>query len=217
MGVTWQVLATGFVLGWSVAWPPGPINAEIARRCLASGVTSGLGVLTGACAGDALWAVLVSMGVATVLTTPAVHLALGVLSTGLLVALGAVFLRGAWSALQPSTPPSGATARPSQPATARGGFALGVTMALTSPWNVAFWLGVLGRPGQAATETATALAMAAAVLAGAFTWGVLWSGAVTLLRRGGGGRWWQAGANAATGALMLWFAASSALRLAAWV
>jgi len=31
------LLATGFLLGWSVAWPPGPINAESARRCLAGG------------------------------------------------------------------------------------------------------------------------------------------------------------------------------------
>src|SRR5437588_13095785 len=27
-------LANGFILGWSVAWPPGPINAEMIRRGL---------------------------------------------------------------------------------------------------------------------------------------------------------------------------------------
>ena len=25
-------LVNGFVLGWSVAWPPGPVNAEMLRR-----------------------------------------------------------------------------------------------------------------------------------------------------------------------------------------
>jgi len=29
-----SVLVNGFVLGWSVAWPPGPVNAEMIRRGL---------------------------------------------------------------------------------------------------------------------------------------------------------------------------------------
>ena len=62
------LLATGFLLGWSVAWPPGPINAEIARRCLAGGFWAGFSLLLGACSGDALWAVLVSLGVGLLFT-----------------------------------------------------------------------------------------------------------------------------------------------------
>src|SRR5437762_2041484 len=32
--MTLGTLANGYILGWSVAWPPGPINAEMIRRGL---------------------------------------------------------------------------------------------------------------------------------------------------------------------------------------
>jgi hypothetical protein len=32
--MTLSPLANGYILGWSVAWPPGPINAEMIRRGL---------------------------------------------------------------------------------------------------------------------------------------------------------------------------------------
>jgi hypothetical protein len=32
--MTLSALANGYILGWSVAWPPGPINAEMIRRGL---------------------------------------------------------------------------------------------------------------------------------------------------------------------------------------
>ncbi len=188
------LLGTGFLLGWSVAWPPGPINAEIARRCLARGFWAGFGLLLGACSGDALWAVLVSLGVGALFTLPAIRLAMGVVSVGLLLALAAVFLRGAWRGLRMRRP---ARRRRRASTAAARGFLLGMGMALSSPWNVAFWLAAIGRPELARHGTVALLTVAAAVLAGALTWGVLWSGAVVLLRRrapaaGGraaGGRW----------------------------
>lgn len=66
--------------------------------------------------------------------------------------------------------------------------------------------------------TATLLIMAAAVIAGALSWGVLWSLSVMLLRgRGGPGaaRWWAFGVDLATSALMATFAFRSAARLIA--
>ena len=91
-------------------------------------------------------------------------------------------------------------------------------MALSSPWNVAFWLAAIGRPEMARHGTGALLLVAAAVLAGALTWGVLWSASVVLLRRRAPGRWWEGrwwevGVKALTGALMLYFAASTAARL----
>jgi len=32
--MTLSPLANGYILGWSVAWPPGPIDAEMIRRGL---------------------------------------------------------------------------------------------------------------------------------------------------------------------------------------
>jgi hypothetical protein len=51
------------------------------------------------------------------------------------------------------------------------------------------------------------------VIGGALTWCLLWSGSVVLLRRRASSRWWEVGVQAATGLLMLYFAAMSAWRL----
>jgi threonine/homoserine/homoserine lactone efflux protein len=208
------LLATGFLLGWSVAWPPGPINAEIARRCLAGGFWAGFALLLGACSADALWAVLVSLGVGLVFTGPLMREIMGVVSVALLIALSFVFLRGAWRAL---TSAQAAPAAPSRFDSRRASFFLGAAMALTSPWNVAFWLAAIGRPEMAGYATPALLVMAAAVIAGALTWGVLWSASVVLLHRradsGAAGRWWAFGVDLATGALMAYFALRSAARL----
>jgi threonine/homoserine/homoserine lactone efflux protein len=209
------LLLTGFLLGWSVAWPPGPINAEIARRCLAGGFWAGFSLLLGACSGDALWAVLVSLGVGVLFAAPLAREVMGAVSVGLLVALSLVFLRGAWRALRRERAPAAA---PSRFDTRRASFVLGAAMALTSPWNVAFWLAAMGRPEMAGYATTALLVMATAVIAGALTWGVLWSLSVVLLRgRGGSGaaRWWAFGVDFATGALMAYFAFRSAARLIA--
>ncbi len=207
-----SLLGTGVLLGWSVAWPPGPINAEIARRCLAGGFWSGFSLLLGACLGDATWALLVSLGVGLLFTGPRMHLAIGGLSVLLLLGLAAMFLRGAWRAWQ-AAPVSG----PARFDSRRASLLLGMTLALTSPWNIAFWLAAIGRPELAGQGAAALLAMVAAIIAGALAWGLVWSAIVVLLRRraGSGGRWWAVGLNAATAGLMLYFAVSSVRALLA--
>lgn len=210
------LLGTGLLLGWSVAWPPGPINAEIARRCIAGGFWSGFGLLVGACVGDATWAILVSLGVGLLFTGPRMHAAMGMLSVALLLGLALVFLRGAWRALRAEAPPA---AGPSRFDSRRASFLLGMTMALTSPWNVAFWLAAIGRPELSSQGTAALFAVVAAVIAGALAWGLVWSGTVVLLHGrvgkggGAGARWWDVGVRAATGVLMLYFAVGSARAL----
>jgi threonine/homoserine/homoserine lactone efflux protein len=210
-----SLVATGFVLGWSVAWPPGPINAEIARRCLANGFWSGFGVLFGACSGDALWAILVALGVGTLFTGETTRLVMGVLSIGLLIALAVLFLLGAWSSWR--TPAGAAPAAPSRFESNRASVLLGATMALTSPWNVAFWLAAIGRPEMTALGMSSLMIVAASVLAGALVWGLLWSASVVFLHRrfdqGGTRDWWGITVKGLTGVLMLWFAWGSATAL----
>ncbi len=209
------LLFTGFLLGWSVAWPPGPINAEIARRCVAGGFWAGFSLLLGACSADALWAVLVSLGVGALFAAPLAREVMGLVSVALLIALSLLFLRGAWRALRLEKAPA---VEPSRFDSSRASFVLGAAMALTSPWNVAFWLAAMGRPEMASYATSALLIMAAAVIAGALTWGVLWSLSVVLLRGRSGpgaGRWWAFGVDLATGALMAYFAVGSAARLLA--
>jgi threonine/homoserine/homoserine lactone efflux protein len=211
-----QLLATGFLLGWSVAWPPGPINAEIARRCLAGGFWAGFSLLLGACSADALWAVLVSLGVGLLFTGSVMRSIMGAISITLLIVLAYLFLRSAWNAFRA---PVSAAVIPAQFDGRRAGFLLGAFMAITSPWNVAFWLAAMGRPELTGYPLQALLIMAAAVIAGALSWGILWSGAVVVLHRqtggqsGGAGRWWAIGVNLATGLLMAWFAVQSILKL----
>jgi len=208
------LLASGFLLGWSVAWPPGPINAEIARRCLAGGFWAGFSLLFGACSGDALWAVLTSLGVGVLVTGPTARQIMGAVSVALLLALCAFFLL---SALRAFSGGGASSPAPSRFDSRRAGFLLGAGMALTSPWNVAFWLAAMGRPELTGYGLAAPLIMAAAVIAGAMTWGVLWSGSVVLLHRradtGAGARWWTFGVDLATAMLMAYFAVNSAMRL----
>jgi threonine/homoserine/homoserine lactone efflux protein len=212
------LLATGFLLGWSVAWPPGPINAEIARRCAAGDVRAGLAVLAGASSGDALWAVAVALGVGFLFAAPVARVGMGVVSIALLLALAFLFLRGAWRAFARGPEPAAKREASAPLASVRGGLGLGAAMALTSPWNVAFWLAAMGRPELAGARAGSLLVMAAAVIAGALTWGLLWATSNALLHRtleGPAKRWWTIFVDLATGALMLYFAAASAQRLMA--
>ena len=212
------LLATGFVLGWSVAWPPGPINAEIARRCASGDLWAGVAVLVGASSADALWAVATALGVGLLFAAPLARSAMGLVSIALLLALAFLFLRASWRAFARAAAPQPQPKAPAKLASAKGGFGLGAAMALTSPWNVAFWLAAMGRPELAGARAGALLVMAAAVIAGALTWGILWATSNAFLHRsleGAAKRYWTIFVDLATGALMLYFAISSAERLMA--
>src|SRR5256885_15635377 len=94
-------LLNGFILGWSVSWPPGPVNAEMIRRGLQPGKQGGgfwpawiVGI--GACCGDFVWAFVISLGAGAVLNAPWIRRGVAVVSLGLLLFLALVFARSAW-------------------------------------------------------------------------------------------------------------------------
>src|ERR1700712_4106413 len=100
-GFSSATLLSGLVLGWSVAWPPGPVNAEMIRRGLLPRSTHGgfwaawlVGL--GACTGDFLWALGVLGGAGALINTPTIRMILGAVSLVLLLFLAIVFARGAW-------------------------------------------------------------------------------------------------------------------------
>lgn len=203
----WGALAGyGFALGWSVAWPPGPINAEMIRRGLGAGFRSAFPVGLGACSGDALWAIAVMLGIGFIVG-PAARFGLALVSTALLLLLAGLFLCGAWRAWHQYRTAS--EVAPSRGAP-RAGYFLGMTMALTSPWNFAFWLAVMGRPQSLANGIGGAAVVAAGVILGAATWCVVLCGALQRLRLAGGRRGWDAPwrlvAQGMTGILMFGFA-----------
>ncbi|HMJ04783.1 MAG TPA: LysE family transporter [Chthoniobacterales bacterium] len=213
-------LLTGFILGWSVAWPPGPINAEMIRRALLPETRGGgfwpawiLGL--GACTGDFIWALGVSTGAGALLNTPTVRLVLGGISLALLLFLAGAFALGAWRAAR-SPKPNPATAEPQGNPLRRNlfqGYLLGLSVALTSPWNIGFWLAVIGSQSGPGRTMVDCLLLALAVVMGAITWGCLLClalkmGARFFVRPG-----WQIATQALTALVMLYFAARLLLRL----
>jgi threonine/homoserine/homoserine lactone efflux protein len=205
--------ATGFVLGWSVAWPPGPINAEMIRRGLSRGFWPAYAVGLGASSADFLWALLITLGAGVVVGLPGVRAGMVVTSSVLLLMLSWMFLRGAvrsWRAWRADQPLPKRRALDST----RGGYFLGVGMALSSPWNVAFWIAVVGNTQSAgALSLGRSLVVAVCVVLGAAAWGLVLCSAVRM-----GARFatplWDAVTQGATGVLMLGFAARGLLRLA---
>ena len=201
----------GFLLGWSVAWPPGPINAEMIHRGLAAGFRPAAAVGLGACSGDALWAVLVMTGVG-LLIGPATRFGLGIASSVLLLVLAGLFLAAALRAWRDG---AALPAVPKPLVATRRGFLLGFGMAMTSPWNLAFWLAVMGRPQSLDAGVVGALTVAGAVILGAGAWVLVLCGFVVHPGLRLGGRWsrrWRIVADSLTGILMLGFAAQQ-LRL----
>ncbi len=207
----------GFVLGWSVAWPPGPINAEMLRRGLERGFWPAWALGLGACTGDFGWAVAVSLGAGAPVNVPGVRPALGVLSVGLLLFLAWTFGRGAWKAWTASRRPDGQSA--SVPTrrfdSTRGGFLLGLSLALTSPWNIAFWLAVIGsQAGGESLGLAASLTVAVGVIVAAATYSGLFCSAVRM-----GARFatpaWHIVTQGGTALLMLYFAFKTIWGLAA--
>lgn len=206
------LIATGLLLGWSVAWPPGPINAEIARRAVARGFWPAVAVGLGACIGDASWALIVAIGAGALAQGPVMARALGGLSLVLLVVLAGLFLHAALTkarAWRAGTWRRNAARIDS----ARAGFLFGLAAALTSPWNVAFWLAVIGRPDLASQGPAAALVLAAAVIVGTAAWVLAFATALCLFRARLDGPAWDVLTHGATGCLMLAFAGKTAAAL----
>jgi threonine/homoserine/homoserine lactone efflux protein len=206
------IVGAGLLLGWSVAWPPGPINAEMIRRGLTRGFWPAYAVGLGACTGDFLWAMAVALGAGAIADLPGVRPALAAISLVLLLFLAWTFLSGALASLRRRRAGEAAPETKRLDST-RGGFFLGLGVALSSPWNIAFWLAVIG--GQAGRELALgdSFVFALAVVAAAAAWGLFLCSAVRL-----GARFatptWEIVTQALTGLLMLYFALRLGLRIA---
>lgn len=215
-------LINGFVLGWSVAWPPGPVNAEMLRRSVlprsqGGGFWAAWQLGLGACTGDFIWALAVMTGAGAVLNTPRVRQVLAIVSFLLLLFLAGMFALGAWRSAHAirAEAAAGVPANNGRQMTGRRGYLLGLTLALTSPWNLGFWLAVIGGQQSVARDPSfgNSLAFAGCVVLGAVAWTLVFSMAVKhggkIFARPG----WQATTQAITSLLMLFFAAKLLLTL----
>ena len=210
--ISGATILNGFVLGWSVAWPPGPINAEMIRRVLLPRAQGGgfwpawqLGL--GACTGDFLWALGVAAGAGALLASPRLHLALGIVSFCLLLFLAFNFARGAWRTYR-AIGSSFHAAAPLRRGNARG-YLLGLILALTSPWNIGFWFAVVGGQGAAQRHSTllSSLLLGVSVVSGALAWTIVLCTALKLGARVFARPAWQVGTQAVSALVMLFFAA----------
>jgi threonine/homoserine/homoserine lactone efflux protein len=213
-----SILINGFVLGWSVAWPPGPVNAEIIRRGLSpreqgGGFWAAWQVGLGACTGDFLWALSVAAGAGALLNKPNVRTILGVVSFGLLLYLAAAFSISAWKTARHLK--SADSEKLPKAARGRSGYLLGLFFALSSPWNIGFWLAVVGSQQSISTSPSfvNSLMLACAVVLGAVTWTVVLCTAVRSGARIFARPAWQIWTQALTAAVMVYFAAKLAFQL----
>ena len=204
--------ATGFALGWNVAWVPGPINAEILRRGTQRGFGAAFAVGAGATCSDFLWATAVSLGAGAIAGAPGVRRGLAITSVVLLFGLAALFLRGAWRSLRAARaggpPPSGSPAFESR----RGGFLLGFLTALTSPFNLAFWMGAIGPVTARGGGTGLSLLLGLSVVTGAISWCLVLSAGSRLGARLPGPAT-DAALRTIAAACLLWIAVRTALLL----
>jgi L-lysine exporter family protein LysE/ArgO len=168
----------------------------------------------GACTGDFLWALAVMLGAGALLNTPRIRLVLGVVSFVLLLLLAAMFARNAWRSLHKS-PAERDEQIPKSKQTKYSGYFLGLMIALTSPWNLGFWLAVIG--GQQSVSSnptfGNSLAFAVSVVLGATVWTLVFSVAIKQGARIFARPAWQAATQAITSLLMLFFAARLFLTL----
>jgi threonine/homoserine/homoserine lactone efflux protein len=130
---------------------------------------------------------------------------LGGVSLCLLLFLAWRYLAAAWRGLAAHRRGEPA-ARPGTLDSTRAGYFLGFGLALSSPWNLAFWLAVLGHHEGPAATLGSSLLLALAVVTAATTWTLVLSTAAKL-----GARFatplWDVGTRAATGIVLLAFAA----------
>ena len=96
----------------------------------------------------------------------------------------------------------------------RGGFLLGFLAALTSPFNLAFWTGVVGQQAARGAGTGGSILFASSVLAGALTWCVALSASSRFGARLPGAAW-DAALRAVAAGFLLWFGGRAATLVAA--
>ena len=153
------VSAAGLAITFSAL--PGAITAEALRRGATDGVRPVLLLRLGALIGSVAWAATALLGVGVLAQHRPVGLVLG-------AAGGLLLLRMAWGSFASAVKERAPT---TAPATAPGDLLAGTVIALVSPKQAAFWLGVGG--GLATGSGQAAGAAGGAVFLGGFVGGHL--------------------------------------------
>lgn len=158
----------GAVLAWSLAAPPGPINALIAHDAARRGFWAGWSIGLGAVTGDMTMLLLTSLGVLRVVDAfPWLKVVFAIVGAALLLYFGF----SAWRTVRRHGD--------GNETTATGSFAKAYAIVITSPFNWGWWL----------TAGSSMLSLLGWVVAlGFFAGLVLWIAAWSFLARAGAAR-----------------------------
>ncbi len=168
---------SGILLGLGAAVPIGPVNVEIARRSLRSGVRAGASLGFGAVTVDMTYAVLSALGMRPLMGNHVAVTILTVTSIAILLYLGVMSLRGAWRSLKTDT----AATLDAAPAQAvHTSYVAGVLMTALNAMTLAFWFLVV--PGLPAAKDIASLI--AGVFLGTAMWVLTFSSLLAWLGRG---------------------------------
>jgi threonine/homoserine/homoserine lactone efflux protein len=164
MLASWQVFLTGAVLGVSIAAPPGPVNAAAAYQVTKSWLAGWMTML-GATTADGVFFILTYLGLTALIAS-------GEARDILFVVGGALMLYLSYSTLRKAkhVPGKGPVRTGKYP------YFLGLTMGLTNPFQLAWWIAV----GVGMIST-FGLSIVAGFFAGILVWTLFFSG---LLRAG---------------------------------
>lgn len=131
-----ELLIFGLLLGWGAAIPIGAINLEIIRRNLRFGTRTGVAFGMGACIADITYLVLLSYGVLSLLTSPALLKSIGVVGSIVLAWFG-------WTALRQKSELVESDLLPANlPRTSARNTRDGFLLTLINPYTIVFWSSV---------------------------------------------------------------------------
>jgi threonine/homoserine/homoserine lactone efflux protein len=148
------------------------------------------------------------------MNTPKVRFVLGVFSLVLLLFLACTYTIGAWRAAREHRATYLTNGLPTRSSRGRrGGYFLGFTLALASPFNIGFWFAVIGSQQRASHTFLSSLALAGAVVLGAVTWTLVLCLAVKQGARIFARPSWQILTQALTAVVMIYFVVRLAVQL----
>lgn len=134
----YEALVAGFLIGLTHAVPPGPITFEVLKRGVLSGYVEAFKVNAGAVAADAIYFILIMIGLVQLINNPTGKLIMWISGCLLLVFLG---LRGSYKVLAGkgnyNVEVKDATGKKEIPS-----FLSGFSICITSPFALIWWTGV---------------------------------------------------------------------------
>ena len=158
-------LLQNILLGLSLAAPIGPVNLEIIKRGLNSGLKQAFLTGFGAMCADATYLVLIFFGLTSFLNFAFMKIFLGIAGSIILIYLGAVSAKEFFRK---------ADATENKPHRLfKTSFVTGYALAISSPMTIVWWTGVFGALLAAQTHTQTnisAFFSCLSILLGCFLW-----------------------------------------------